>query len=97
MLVLRQLVEGIRFIERMQANPLDKNAMETEIAPLRSLSTKSIVAGLDLPVGTRLQDARLTLKKPGTGIPAARLPELIGRRLRRSVKVDQLLQGADLA
>jgi N,N'-diacetyllegionaminate synthase len=94
---LRQLVEGIRFIERMKANPIDKNTMAAEMAPLRSLFTKSIVARIDLPTGTLLQDEHLTLKKPGTGIPAARLPELIGRTLRRSVKADQLLQESDLA
>ncbi len=93
---LRQLVDGIRFIERMNAHPLDKDAMAEELTPMRSLFTKSIVARIDLPAGTLLQDAHLTLKKPGTGIPAARLPELIGRTLRRAVKADQLLQERDL-
>jgi N,N'-diacetyllegionaminate synthase len=94
---LRQLVDGIRFVERMNANPIDKNAMAAEMAPLRSLFTKSIVARIDLPTGTPLQAEHLTLKKPGTGIRADRLPELIGRTLRRSVKADQLLQESDLA
>jgi hypothetical protein len=39
----------------------------------------------------------MTLKKPGIGIPAARLPEVIAHTLRRSVKADQLLQESDLA
>src|SRR5882724_2281246 len=94
---LRQLVDGIRFIERMKANPIDKDAMAAEMAPLRSLFTKSIVARIDLRTGTLLQNEHLTSKKPGTGIPATRLPELIGRTLRRSVKADQLLQESDLA
>jgi N,N'-diacetyllegionaminate synthase len=93
---LRQLVEGIRFIERMKANPIDKNAVAAEMAPLRGLFTKSIVPRIDLPTGTLLRDEHLTLKKPGTGIPAAQLPEVIGRTLRRSVKADQLLQEPDL-
>lgn len=94
---LRQLVEGIRFIERMKAHPVDKEAMAAELAPMRNLFTKSIVARMDLPAGTHLEVAHLTLKKPGTGIPATRLPELIGRTLCRSVKADQLLQECDLA
>jgi N,N'-diacetyllegionaminate synthase len=94
---LRQLVDGIRFIERMRANPIDKNAVAAEMAPLRNLFTKSIVARIDLPTGTLLQAEHLVLKKPGTGMPATRLPELIGRTLRRAVKGDQLLQEADLA
>jgi N-acetylneuraminate synthase len=93
---LRQLVEGVRFIEKMRANPVDKDAIAQEMAPLRNLFTKSVVARVDLPAGTVLQEEHLTVKKPGTGIPANRLPELIGRRLRRAVKADELLQEDDL-
>jgi N-acetylneuraminate synthase len=93
---LRQLVDGIRFIEKMKANPVDKDAMANEMAPLRNLFTKSVVVRTDLPVGTILQAEHLTTKKPGTGIPASRLPELIGRTLRHPVQADQLLQEADI-
>jgi N,N'-diacetyllegionaminate synthase len=93
---MRQLVEGIRFIETMRANPVDKDAMAGEMTPLRDLFTKSVVARVNLPAGSILQAEHLTVKKPGTGIPASRLPELIGRTLRCSVQVDQLLQASDL-
>ena len=43
-LELRQLVEGIRFIEKMKANPVDKDTMAADMAPLRNLFTKSVVA-----------------------------------------------------
>lgn len=93
---LRQLVEGIRFIETMMTNPVDKDAMSAEMMPLRNLFTKSVVAKVDLPAGTVLRPEHLTVKKPGTGIPAARLSELLGRRLRHAVAADQLLQEADM-
>ena len=93
---LRQLVEGVRFIERMLANPVDKDAMAEELAPLRDLFTKSIVARVGLPAGTMLLKEHLTVKKPGTGIPAHRLEELVGQRLRRDVAKDELLQEDDL-
>jgi N-acetylneuraminate synthase len=88
---LNQLVEGIRFIETMKANPVDKNAMAAEMAPLRDLFTKSVVARIALPAGTVLQEDHLTVKKPGTGIPAIRLKELINRTLKRAVAADTLL------
>ena len=94
---LAQLVEGIRFIETIMANPADKEAMAQELAPLRDLFTKSIVVQTDLPEGTALLAAHLTGKKPGTGIPVSHLPSVVGRRLRRSVKADELLQEQDLA
>ena len=88
---LRQLVEGIRFIEKMMINPVDKEEMARDMEALRSMFTKSVVARKDLPAGTVLQVEHLTLKKPGTGIPAARLPEIIGRRLNQPVKADALI------
>ncbi len=93
---LRQLVEGIRFIEKMRTHPVDKDAMAAEMAPLRNLFTKSVVARVDLPAGSVLRPEHLTVKKPGTGIPASRLPELIGRTLRQAIAADQLLQEEDL-
>ena len=57
---------------------------------------KSVVAAADLPAGMRLSREHLAAKKPGTGIPAAELPRLVGRRLRRAVARDALLSEADL-
>lgn len=93
---LRQLVDGVRFIEKMNANPIDKDQMSSELQPLRDLFTKSVVARMDLSSGTVLGEEHLTAKKPGVGIPASRLPELLGLRLIRSLKADELLGEADL-
>ena len=93
---LRQLVDGVRYIETMNANPVDKDAMAKDLAPLRGLFTKSVVAEDDLPVGTVLTAEHLALKKPGTGIPASRLPDLVGRTLARAVSADTLLSEEDL-
>jgi N,N'-diacetyllegionaminate synthase len=92
---LSHLVDGIRAIETMKANPVDKDEMARDMAPMRDLFTKSVVARVDLPEGTRLQKAHLTVKKPGTGISANRLPDLVGRRVRRLIKADELLQEED--
>jgi N,N'-diacetyllegionaminate synthase len=94
---LTELVKGIRFIETMNANPVDKEAMAQELAPLRDLFTKSLVVRLDLPAGTILKVEHLAIKKPGTGIPAKQLNEVVGKRLRRTVVADELLQEQDLA
>ena len=49
---LQQLVEGIRFIEKMMTNPVDKEEMARDIEALRSTFTKSIVARKDISAGT---------------------------------------------
>jgi N-acetylneuraminate synthase len=93
---LGQLVEGIRFIERMRANPLDKEASARETDPLRRLFTRSVVARRALAPGTVLSQDDLALKKPGTGLPPDRLPDLVGKRLVRAVVEDQLLAAEDI-
>lgn len=93
---LKQLVDGVRFIERMRAHPVDKDAVAQELAPLRGLFTKSIVAKTTLPAGTVLREEHLALKKPGTGLPASSLNQVLGRRLRRGLQPDELLREDDL-
>ena len=93
---LKQLVEGVRFIETMTANPLDKEHLSAEAASMRGLFTKSVVARVPIPAGTVLGTEHLAAKKPGTGIPAARLPTLIGARTVRALKQDELLSDADV-
>ncbi len=94
---LRQLVGGIRCIERMLANPLDKDAQSEEVAPLRGLFTKSVVARVAIPEGTLLREEHLAVKKPGTGIPAAKLQQLVGSRTTRTLLPNELLSYADVA
>jgi N-acetylneuraminate synthase len=93
---LRQLVDGVRFIETALASPLDKQAAAGELAELRAMFGKSVVAARDLPRGHTLLESDLALKKPGTGIPAAELGRVIGRRLARAVGENTLLGDGDL-
>jgi N-acetylneuraminate synthase len=93
---LRQLVEGVRFIEKMRSHPVNKDLMAKEMEPLRRIFTKSIVAREDMEAGTVLREGLLTVKKPGIGIPAHRIYDLIGRKLRRRVEANTILYEEDL-
>jgi N,N'-diacetyllegionaminate synthase len=88
---LAQLVEGVRFIESALRHPLDKQQLAGEMHELKVMFGKSVVAARDLPAGHELAEADLALKKPGSGIPAARLADVVGRRLARPVSADTLL------
>jgi N,N'-diacetyllegionaminate synthase len=94
---LRQLVDGVRFIERMRCSPVAKDEMASELAPLRSMFSKSVAARTDLAAGTVIGAADLTLRKPGTGIPADRLPQLLGHVLTRAVSAGEFLQESDIS
>jgi N-acetylneuraminate synthase len=93
---LRQLVDGVRFVERIHANPVEKDAVAHDMEPLRQIFTKSLVARSPLAAGTVLSEAHVAMKKPGTGMAAARLPEVIGRKLRRGLQADEQLRPDDL-
>lgn len=88
---LAALVEGIRWIGRMRAAPVDKDLAAEGMASLRQVFTKSVVAARPIPAGTTLDRSMLALKKPGTGIPASRLPDVIGRRVRNGLEMDELI------
>jgi N-acetylneuraminate synthase len=93
---LEALVRHVRHVETVLAHPVDKDLVAKELAPLRELFTKSLVPSDDLSVGTVLDRTHLRAKKPGTGIAADRIDEIVGRRLRRAVARDQLLTEDDL-
>ncbi|MCG3161351.1 MAG: N,N'-diacetyllegionaminic acid synthase [Acidobacteria bacterium] len=93
---LKQLVEGVRFIERALAAPVDKRAMAEEMTELRRVFGKSIVAARDLNAGERIAAEDIAFKKPGSGIPAASLNEVINRRLKRAVAANTLISEDDL-
>jgi N,N'-diacetyllegionaminate synthase len=93
---LRQLVDGIRFIERMRASPVDKNDSARQTESLRRLFTRSVVARRALPQGAVLERSDLALKKPGTGLPPEQLSELVGKKLARAVAADHVLTPDDI-
>jgi len=85
---LTNLVNGVRFIERAVARPVDKEKAIAEAAELRYMFGKGIVASRDLPAGHRLAASDLCLKKPAIGIPVDRLDSVIGRNLISGVAAD---------
>lgn len=93
---LKSLVQGARWLATARSHPVDKDEMAAELAPMRALFMKSAVARHDLEAGHVLSADDLAAKKPGSGIPAERIPELVGRRLARAVLADQLLEEGDL-
>lgn len=91
-----QLVEGVRYIETMNSNPVVKNIMAQEIEPLRKMFTKSIVLKDDFPKGTVLSEEHFEFKKPGTGIPPENIKDIIGKQLKKDTKKDILISFDDI-
>jgi N-acetylneuraminate synthase len=93
---LRQLVDGVRFVETALAHPVDKDTEATDLGAMRDLFTKSVVLRTPRPAGTVLKAEHLAAKKPGTGIPAQQVAKVIGRRLARDKDASSPLSWEDL-
>jgi len=50
-----------------------------------------------IPAGAEISREMLAAKKPGTGIPAKRLPEVVGRRAAVAIPADTVLTEEMLA
>jgi N,N'-diacetyllegionaminate synthase len=92
---LESLVRGIREIETMLASPVDKDDVGT-YGEMKRVFEKSVVAMADIPAGTTIEARMLGVKKPGTGITAAKLPELVGRRARADIRADSVVMEGDV-
>jgi N-acetylneuraminate synthase len=88
------LVRGIRSLEQMLAHPVDMTSTE-RFAQMKAIFEKSVVSVRDIAKGTVITAGMVGVKKPGTGIPAKRLREVIGKRARRDIPQDSLLSGED--
>ncbi len=94
---MAELVRGVRFVEAMRANPLDKAALKNEMAQMRATFMKSLVLTRDMKAGEVITEEVLTTRKPGTGIPAAEYFRVLGRKLARDVKALTPLTEEDIA
>lgn len=93
---LRELVDGVRFIEKALAHPVDKDRSATALSDMRTIFGKSLVARCDLKAGHTLQRNDLSARKPGTGIPVENLEEVLGKRLKRDMETGQFLSLLDI-
>ena len=70
---------------------------QAEEAEVRRVARRSVVLACDLPAVTVLRREHLVLRRPETGIPAAKLDAVIGRSLNRDLKAGTVLQWVMLA
>ena len=64
---------------------------------VRRVSRQSVCAKRDLKAGEVIKRDDVTVKRPGTGIPAAQLTGVVGKTLKRDVKANHLLREGDVA
>lgn len=90
---LHQLVSGIRKIERALG---DRKAVHGREQQIREWAFRSIVSLRPIGAGEFIREDMIWTKRPGTGIPSHRLPEIIGRTAARDIAANTLLSWDDL-
>jgi N,N'-diacetyllegionaminate synthase len=83
-------------IHEMRSHPVDKDEMAMRLGGMRDLFNKSLALVRPGTRGTVLTREMITVKKPGTGIPADKLEKVIGARLARDVSNNRILCWDDI-
>lgn len=86
----------VRDAWHLLANPVDKSDL-APFADMKQVFEKSIVTAAPVKQGEPLTRDRLAFKKPGTGIRADRLADVLGRRALRDLPRDHVLSDKDFA
>lgn len=91
------LVVGIKAIEEMLASPVDKDKVATDLQEMKNIFEKSIVSLVDIPKNTIITSEMLGFKKPGTGLSADKIYEVIGKRTLVFIPKDSLISEYDFS
>jgi sialic acid synthase SpsE len=90
---LKKVVEGIRAIE--QASGATKQIQPGE-QDVRNMAHHSVVSLREIRAGEKIAADAVWAKRPGTGIPARQLNDVIGRVAKRAIAKDALVSWDDL-
>ena len=90
---LKELVKGIRTIEQASGSTKQIQPGEQDV---RNMALHSVVSIRDIASGATIGSADVWVKRPGTGIPARRLDEVIGRVAKRPIAKGCLVSWEDL-
>jgi N,N'-diacetyllegionaminate synthase len=91
---LARMVEGVREVEA--AIGTGTKERDPALDPVRATFEKSVVTAAPVPEGATIERSMLTTKRPGDGIPALRLTEVVGRRAARNLESNRLIEEKDL-
>ena len=93
---MSQLVEGVRFTERMLTSFIDKDKQSSKMKDTKVLFGRSIYAKHKLEKGHVLTFEDLSFKKPGTGILVKEIDRVLGKIITRNYHPNEQLQEDDL-
>jgi N,N'-diacetyllegionaminate synthase len=91
---LERMIKSIKNVEKGMGNGIKKLTIEEE--EIKKIARKSIVARIDIQKDVTLKKEMLAIKRPGTGISPKYFNFLIGKKLKKSISADCLLNLDDV-
>ena len=91
---LEDVVRGIRAVERARGATKKIQPGEQDV---RNMAHHSVVSIRDIAAGATIAAGDVWAKRPGTGIPARQLGEVVGRKTNHAIAKDRLITWDDLA
>lgn len=90
---LHELVDGVRKVQKALG---DEKKVRPREEKIRQWAFRSIVSTRDIKAGEVITEDMIWSKRPGTGIPSYKIPEIIGRTAQRDIKYNVLISEEDL-
>jgi sialic acid synthase SpsE len=90
---LEALVKDIRSVERSLGATKKIQPGEQDV---RDMALHSVVSIRDIAAGATIGGADIWVKRPGTGIPARQMQDVVGRVAKRAIEKDRLVSWDDL-
>jgi sialic acid synthase SpsE len=88
---LAAMVAGVRDVEAALGNGRIDGPSELEAGEMYRLARRSIIAAVDIPEGTVINAAMLTVKRPGYGIAPRDMARVIGRTAKVDIPFDEVV------
>lgn len=93
---MKRLVADVRATEKLISCKVDKDLACSELKDMKITFEKSVVAARDLNIGHLITEKDLVYKKPGDGINAKDYEKVIGKKVVKSISVNQKIHWEDL-
>lgn len=91
---LYELVKGVRRVEHACGSTKTIHELEK---PIRSWARRSVVSLCPIPKGTTISPEMVWTKRPGTGIPAKHMDEVISKRATTDIPANHLIRWEEIA
>ncbi|MBF0105229.1 MAG: N-acetylneuraminate synthase family protein [Deltaproteobacteria bacterium] len=91
----KKMADDIDYVVRALSSEIDKNDL-SNYGDMRNVFQKSIVIKGPVSKGEVLTINNLTFKKPGTGISASKIDEVLGKRINKNLQDNTLLDWSDI-